>query len=122
MAANKNKQNIRVKKACERMERKRFYPTDRTERKLCKLQEEITQYYKDIDRTFEIMFSRGFRPNIDNRNPAFFKDFDFINDRFRLIEKQNKSIMRIEQKYGIKLETVLRNYYRMNQGRLSQSF
>ena len=75
---SRQKQNNRYAAAERRILRVR-YPQDPAARKLCQLDEQRDRYSKAIDEVFGGMYRRGFRPGIDNENPAFLADFDLIN-------------------------------------------
>ena len=67
---SKQKQNNRYAAAERRILRVR-YPQNPAARKLCQLDEQRNRYSKAIDEVFGGMYRRGFRPGIDNENPAF---------------------------------------------------
>ena len=77
---SRQKQNNRYAAAERRILRVR-YPQDPAARKLCQLDEQRDRYSKAIDEVFGGMYRRGFRPGIDNENPAFLADFDLKNHR-----------------------------------------
>ena len=119
---SKEKQNMRYQRAEERIFRVQKYPENPAVRKLCRLEQQRDQLSKSIDKQFAHMRERGFVPGRDNREPAFFADFDLIcqwtKQRDRIIQK----ITRIEKTHDLKSEEALKDFYLMNRGRGSQSY
>lgn len=117
---DKLKQNLRYYKASVRL-LKTVYPEDKNMRKLCKLDELRDNISKYNDALWAEIYSLGYKPNIDNNNPQFYKHFDVINDNIKRINSIGKSIENLENK-GYKLEAALEQKYLLNKGRASQSF
>lgn len=119
---SKEKQNMRYQRAEERIFRVQKYPENPAVRQLCRLEQQRDQLSKSIDKQFAYMRERGFVPGRDNREPAFFADFDLIcqwtKQRDRIIQK----ITRIEKTHDLKSEEALKDFYLMNRGRGSQSY
>lgn len=121
MATSKIKQGIRYAAAERRILRVR-YPQDPAARKLCLLDEQRNRYSIAIDKVFADMYRRGFRPGIDNENPAFLADFDLINRWLKDIERIARRVSCIEKQCGKTTEQALHEKYLLNAGRGSQSF
>ena len=79
-------------------------------------------YAKAIDEVFGGMYRRGFRPGIDNENPAFFADFDLINRWHKDMEQIARRVVRLEKASGKTTEQALHEKYLLNAGRGSQSY
>lgn len=118
---SKQKQNNRYAAAERRILRVR-YPQDPAARKLCQLDEQRDRYSKAIDEVFGGMYRRGFRPGIDNENPAFFADFDLINRWHKDMEQIARRVARLEKASGKTTEQALHEKYLLNAGRGSQSY
>ena len=118
---SKQKQNNRYAAAERRILRVR-YPQNPAARKLCQLDEQRNRYSKAIDEVFGGMYRRGFRPGIDNENPAFLADFDLINRWQKEQERIARRVARIEQASGKTTEQALHEKYLLNAGRGSQSY
>lgn len=121
MATSKIKQGIRYAAAERRILRVR-YPQDTAVRKLCQLDEQRDCYAKAIDKVFADMYRRGFRPGIDNENPAFYADFALINRWHKDMERIARRISRIEKQSGKTTEKALHEKYLLNAGWGSQSY
>ena len=111
---------IRLEKAQKRLN-KRIYPTDIISRSIAKLIERENQLSKDIDKTFGIMYQNGFRPNIDNKNPVFFNDFDFVLRCQKEIERINNKIYKLCIKINKTEKDIIGEMYALNAGRGSVS-
>ena len=118
---SKQKQNYRYAAAERRILRVR-YPQDPAARKLCQLDEQRDRYSKAIDQVFGLMYRRGFRPGIDNQNPAFFADFDLINRWHKDMARIARRVVRIEKQSGKTTDEALHEKYLLNAGRGSQSY
>lgn len=103
---SRQKQNNRYAAAERRILRVR-YPQDPAARKLCQLDEQRDRYSKAIDEVFGGMYRRGFRPGIDNENPAFLADFDLINRWQKEQERIARRVARIEKLSGKTTEQAL---------------
>ena len=121
MATSKIKQGIRYAAAERRILRVR-YPQDPAARKLCQLDEQRDRYSKAIDEGVGGLYRRGFRPGIDNENPAFFADFDLINRWHKDMEQIARRVVRLEKASGKTTEQALHEKYLLNAGRGSQSY
>lgn len=99
-----------------------IYPQNAAARQLCKLDEQHECYAKSIDKVFADMYRRGFRPGIDNQNPAFFADFNLINQWMNECERIARRVKRIEKTNGITTDEALQHFALLNKGRGSQSF
>lgn len=115
------KQNIRYAKAAHRLLAK-VYPTDKTERKLVKLNERYDDLSNWICKIWSRVHSKNFRPLIDNENPIFFDDFDELSLVTKRVEQLSQAINRIEIKTGVSLDSALLKMHQLNTGRASQSY
>ena len=118
---SRQKQNNRYAAAERRILRVR-YPQEPAARKLCQLDEQRDRYSKAIDEVFGGMYRRGFRPGIDNENPAFLADFDLINRWQKEQERIARRVARIEKLSGKTTEQALHEKNLLNAGRGSQSY
>ena len=109
---SRQKQNNRYAAAERRILRVR-YPQNPAARKLCQLDEQRDRYS---------MYRRGFRPGIDNENPAFLADFDLINRWQKDMARIARRVARIEKLSGKTTEQALHEKYLLNAGRGSQSY
>ena len=112
---------IRLERAARRLNRI-SYSTNPKEREIEKLIERNEILSKDIDKTWGIMYSKGFRAGKDNSNPLYFDDFDFILSTEKQIEKNNKRIDKLCLQLGTTEEQILKDKYLRNAGKASQSF
>lgn len=119
--ANPIKTKIRLEKAQRKID-KRIYPSCPKTREIVKLNERHKQLSKDIDTTYKIMYSRGFRPGIDNQNSDFYDDFDFILGCEKEMEKINRKIENLCKLLGKTEEEINIEIYHLNVGRSSTSF
>ena len=115
------KTTIRIKRAAKKLSEK-VYPSTPGERDIIKLNEQYEILQKSIDKTWGIIFNMGFVPERDNSNPFFFDFFDDISNFQKMCENISRKICRLEKKYKLKEEEVMRNFYKMNAGRGSVSF
>ena len=118
---NKNKQNIRYKKTSARIFKKKVYPQCPHLTKLLKLNERYEELNKSIDKTWDIMRGKGFKPMIDNENPDYFQDFENLQELELMRDKISTKIDKLEAK-GYSLSEAKEAFYLLNQGRGSQSF
>ncbi|BES63132.1 hypothetical protein [Dysgonomonas capnocytophagoides] len=112
---------IRLERVARRLN-KVSYSSDLKIRVIEKLIERNEILQKDIDRTWAVMYSRGFKAGIDNTNSIFFDDFDFILLTEKQLEKNNKRIDKGCTSLGITEEQILKDKYLRNAGKASQSF
>lgn len=120
MATSKLKQNIRYKKADQKLAKERFSNIPQ-EKKLVLLHQQQERLEKWQNMIWSNMYKKGFKPMVDNQNPKFYGFFDELANISKMIQKTSKSISNLENK-GFKLDSALENHYRLNAGRMSQSF
>jgi hypothetical protein len=120
MATSKLKQNLRYKKAHQRL-CKEVLPACPQFRKLLNFDDLIERLSRDNRKLWIIANRKGFKPLIDNSNPEYFEHFDRLSINQKEIEQASKAIARIEKK-GYSLEDAKLARYQLNAGRLSQSF
>lgn len=115
------KTKIRLERAQRKID-KRIYPSCPKTKKVVKLNERREQLNKDIDATYSIMYSRGFRPGKDNQNPAFYNDFDFILRCEKEIDRISKSVDKLCKLLGKTEEEINKEMYYLNVGKGSTSY
>lgn len=112
---------IRLERAARRLN-KISYSSDPKIREVEKLIERNEILNKDINNTWSIMYSKGFKAGKDNTNPIYFNDFDFILSTEKQLEKNNRRIDKICELLGTTEEHILKDKYLRNAGKASQSF
>lgn len=119
--ANSIKTKIRLERAQKKLD-KQVYPTCPTTKAIIKLNERHEQLSKDIDKTYGIMYSKGYRPGIDNQNPKFYGDFDFILRCEKEIEKISKRVDKLCAKVCKTEAQIAEEMYKLNVGRGATSY
>ena len=120
MAANVEKQRIRLCKVYERL-CKRKYPTDPKERLVVKAVEGIAILERHSTHIWAEMYRAGFVAGKSNSDPKFYQAFDELSAISKKIERLSNRIDRIfKQKNTSELE-IMAAYSRLN-SRLSVSF
>ena len=117
---SKLKQNLRYKKAHQRLCKTVLPPCPKL-RRLLQLDEAIDGLSRYNNHLWQTAYDKGFRAGIDNDNPAFFEHFQALLDNQTKIEKARKAIDRLE-KQGFSLDKALELKRHLNAGRLSQSY
>jgi len=114
------KSNIRLQQVHRRLIKTR-YPKCVKLRRLCHISEKQRSLSLWANLVWKRMYDSGFKPSIDNTNPAYFEYFKELDLIEKMKLKLSKEENRIEAK-GYFMKEALKELKQINAGRLSTSF